>query len=63
MRDNVLRPSRDGPLRTWTVAKLGVPLCLGAGSHTVRIAGGTPGAWIDRFELTPAPASVTPPQF
>jgi len=61
MRSKALHPSKDGPLGAWTVAKLGVPLYLGAGSHTVRIVGRTPGARIDRFELTPAAASVTPP--
>ena len=63
MRDLTLRPSKDGPLRSWTVEKLAVPLYLGAGSHTVRIVGRTPGARIDRFELAPAPATVTPPRF
>lgn len=53
---------RSAPSQGWAAAdldsrKTGVPLCLGAGSHTVRIARGTPGAWIDRFELRPAPAS------
>jgi len=62
MRDNVLHPSKDGPLGSWTIAKLGVPLHLGAGSHTVRIVGRTPGARIDRFELAPAPARFPPPQ-
>ncbi|MGA3028680.1 MAG: hypothetical protein ABSF98_28375 [Bryobacteraceae bacterium] len=57
---NVLQPSKDGPLSHWTVEKLGVPLYLGAGSHTVRIVGRTPGARIDRFELAPAAMSVTP---
>jgi hypothetical protein len=63
MRDLTLRPSKDGPLGSWTVEKLAVPLYLGAGSHTVRIVGRTPGARIDRFELAPAPATVTPPRF
>ena len=61
MRDLTLRPSKDGPLGSWTVEKLAVPLYLGAGSHTVRIVGRAPGARIDRFELAPAPATVTPP--
>jgi hypothetical protein len=61
MRDHVLRPSKNGPLRSWTTEKLGVPLHLGVGSHTVRIVGRTPGARIDRFELAPAPANVTLP--
>ena len=54
MRDPVLHPPKDGPLRTWTIENLGVPLYLGAGTHTVRIVSRTPGARIDRFELTPA---------
>jgi hypothetical protein len=55
MRDLAVHPSKDGPLRSWTVEKLAVPLYLGAGSHTVRIVGRTACARIDRFELTPAP--------
>jgi hypothetical protein len=60
--DDVLRPSKDGPLGSWTVEKLAAPLYLGAGSHTVRIVGRTPGARIDRFELAPAAAGITPPK-
>ena len=63
MREFVLRPSKDGPLRSWTVEKLGVPLYLGAGRHTVRIVGRTPGARIDGFELAPALAGVTAPRW
>jgi hypothetical protein len=63
MRDQVLYPSKDGPLASWTTEKLAVPLFLSAGSHTVRIVGRTPGAHIDRFELAPAPASATLPRF
>jgi hypothetical protein len=58
--DDLLHPSKDGPLGSWTVEKLAAPLYLGAGSHTVRIVGRTPGARIDRFELAPAPAGITP---
>ena len=54
MRDLAVHPSKEGQMRSWTVEKLAVPLYLGAGSHTVRIVGRTPGARIDRFELTPA---------
>jgi len=58
MRDRVLHPSKDGPLRSWRIEKLPTPLFLGAGSHTVRIVGRTPGARIDWFELAPAGAGV-----
>jgi hypothetical protein len=57
MRDQVLHPAKDGPVRSWILEKLATPLYLGKGSHTVRIVGRTPGARIDSFELTPAPAS------
>ena len=60
-RPPLLHPSKDGPLGSWILEKLAVPLYLGAGSHTVRIVGRTPGARIDRFELAPALAAVTPP--
>jgi hypothetical protein len=63
LRDLALHPSKDGPLAAWTVEKLSGPLYLGAGSHTVRIVGRTPGARIDRFELAPAAASATEPHF
>ena len=56
MRDLTLRPSKGGPLGSWTLEKLAVPLFLGAGSHTMRIVGRTPGARIRRFELAPEPA-------
>ncbi|HMC61544.1 MAG TPA: hypothetical protein VKJ01_20300, partial [Candidatus Solibacter sp.] len=61
-RDRVLHPSKDGPLGTWTIEKLPVPLYLGEGSHTVRIVGRTPGARIGRFELAPATASPAIPR-
>ena len=51
------------PLAAWTVEKLSGPLYLGAGSHTVRIVGRTPGARIDWFELASVPPGVTAPQF
>ena len=63
MRDLALHPSKDGPLRSWTTEKLAVPLFLGAGSHTVRIVGRTPGARIDRFDLAPAPVRAAQPEF
>jgi len=53
MRDEMLRPSKDGALRSWTTETLKDPFYLGVGSHTVRIVGRTPGARIDRFELAP----------
>ncbi len=56
MRDQVLRPSKSAPLGSWALERLAVPLYLGAGSHTLRIVGRTPGARIDWFELAPAPA-------
>jgi hypothetical protein len=59
MRDQVLRPAKDGPPRSWAIEKLPGTLYLGAGSHTVRIVGRTPGARIDWFELAPAPADTT----
>jgi hypothetical protein len=62
MRDDALHPSKDGPLGSWTLAKLGVPFYLGAGSHTVRIVGRTPGARIDRFELAPVAANAARPK-
>jgi hypothetical protein len=61
MRDLALHPSKDGPLASWTTEKLATPLYLGAGNHTVRIVGRTPGARIARFELAPSGATVTPP--
>jgi hypothetical protein len=60
MRDLALHPAKDAPLASWTTEKLAAPLYLGAGSHTVRIVGRTPGARIARFELTPA--GSTPPR-
>jgi hypothetical protein len=63
MRDLALRPSKDAPLGSWTTEKLAAPLYLGAGSHTVRIVGRTPGARIARFELAPAPAGGSTPRF
>jgi hypothetical protein len=54
LRDFTLHPSKDGPLKSWTTGKLSAPLYLGAGSHTVRIVGRTPGARMERFELAPA---------
>src|ERR1039458_4638507 len=62
MRDLALHPSKDGPLASWTTEKLATPLYLGAGNHTVRIVGRTPGARIARFELAPAPTGVTAPR-
>jgi hypothetical protein len=62
LRDLALHPSKDGPLKSWTTEKLSAPLYLGAGSHTVRIVGRTPGARIDWFELAPWPPGVTPPR-
>jgi hypothetical protein len=59
MRDDVLHPSKNGQLGSWTIDRLGMPLYLGMGSHMVRIVGRTPGARIDRFELAPVPASAT----
>jgi hypothetical protein len=59
MRDEALHPSKDGPLGSWTTVKLGTPLYLGAGSHTVRIVSRTPGARIDSFELAPAAAPAS----
>jgi hypothetical protein len=59
MRDQVLRPAKDGPPQSWVIEKLPGTLYLGAGGHTVRIAGRTPGARIDWFELAPAPANTT----
>ena len=50
------------PLAAWTVEKLSGPLYLGAGSHTVRIVGRTPGARFRRFELAPAGAGGTAPR-
>jgi len=58
MGTQALHPSQDGPLNAWTVAKLATPFYLGAGAHTVRIVGRSPGARLDWFEL--APASATP---
>ncbi len=54
---DTLHPSLDAPLSSWTVEKAGSSLYLGAGSHTVRIVGRTPGARIRSFELAPPPAS------
>jgi hypothetical protein len=62
MRDMALHPSKEGPLRSWATEKMAVPLYLGAGTHTVRIVGRTPGARIDRFELAPAPVGAAPPE-
>jgi hypothetical protein len=56
---DTLHASKDGPLASWTVEKLGAPLYLGAGIHTVRIVGRTPGARIARFELAPAVKGAT----
>ena len=63
LRDLTLRPSKDGALSSWITEKLVAPLYLGAGNHTVRIVGRTPGARIDRFEVAPATASATEPRF
>jgi hypothetical protein len=54
LRDLALHPSKDGPLQSWTTEKLVAPLYLGAGIHTVRIVGRTPGARIDWFEVANA---------
>ena len=62
MRDMALHPSKEGPLRSWATEKMAVPLYLGAGTHTVRIVGRTPGARIDRFDLAPAPVGAAPPE-
>jgi hypothetical protein len=62
LRDLTLHPTKDGPLNSWTVEKLGIPLYLGAGSHAVRIVGRTPGSRIDWFELSPAPPGGAPPR-
>jgi hypothetical protein len=59
LRELTLHPAKDGPLKSWTTEKLVIPFFLGAGSHTVRIVGRTPGARIDWFEL--APAGITRP--
>jgi hypothetical protein len=63
LRDLALHPSKDGPLKSWVTETLAAPLYLGAGDHTVRIVGRTPGARIDWFELAPVPPGVTAPQF
>jgi hypothetical protein len=60
-RSYSLRLALDAPVRSWQTQKLGAPLYLGAGSHTVRLIGRTPGARVDWFELAPIAGAPEPP--
>ena len=51
-RGNSIRPAADCQLFTWTPQKVATHY-LGAGSHTIRFIGRSPGTRIDWFELAP----------